>query len=138
MAICHFHKPQTEYPFARRRSLFPSKPRLKPYIYSKIPISNSDFDGGDKDLEWPYGGRGPGDVEAVRGKPLVRARSWLAVGVFQKPLRFLVLSHYWAHLGHVKIGDTKEFGGIAERISTGHLGRHRDDGYLLILRGDTV
>ncbi|KAK8346983.1 hypothetical protein V6Z11_A07G255100 [Gossypium hirsutum] len=30
---------------------------------------------------WPYGGIGPGDVEVVRGKPLMGARSWLAAAL---------------------------------------------------------
>ncbi|TYI42641.1 hypothetical protein ES332_A01G113200v1 [Gossypium tomentosum] len=50
MAIGHFHKPQTKCPFARRHFLFLSKTRHKAYFHSEIPISNSDFGGGNKDL----------------------------------------------------------------------------------------
>ncbi|KAG8488287.1 hypothetical protein CXB51_018371 [Gossypium anomalum] len=32
-----------------RRSPSPPEPRLEAYSHSKVPISNSDFDGGDKD-----------------------------------------------------------------------------------------
>ncbi|KAG8479358.1 hypothetical protein CXB51_029143 [Gossypium anomalum] len=33
----------------RRPSLSPLKPRFKAYFHLKIPVSNSDFDGGDRD-----------------------------------------------------------------------------------------
>ncbi|TYI20085.1 hypothetical protein ES332_A07G210700v1 [Gossypium tomentosum] len=38
----------------RRHSLSPSKQRLEAYFHSKIPISNFNFDRGDKDLDGAF------------------------------------------------------------------------------------
>ncbi|KAB2077439.1 hypothetical protein ES319_A06G100800v1 [Gossypium barbadense] len=60
----------------QRRSLFPPKPSLKAYFHSKILISNSDFNGGGKDLVMHLRNGRTEEEALVTWRPCVGSCSW--------------------------------------------------------------